>query len=65
MRPSISQAKQVAFAEEGRVVVGGSEHGVVYIFNRLSGLTLATLDHGSGMVQTIAVSSVIDFRIHS
>jgi hypothetical protein len=51
--PSISVPKQVAFGEEGKVVMGGSDNGLVYIFDRK---TLETLHHADiGLVQTIAV----------
>ncbi|KAG2358556.1 hypothetical protein BDR07DRAFT_1379317 [Suillus spraguei] len=47
--------KQVAFGEEGKVVVGGSDHGLVYIFDRKTGETLETLHHAdTGLVQTIS-----------
>lgn len=54
--PSVSVPKQVAFGEEGKVVVGGSDNGLVYIFDRKTGQTLETLHHADiGLVQTIAV----------
>ncbi|KAG1837941.1 hypothetical protein F4604DRAFT_1692017 [Suillus subluteus] len=53
--PSMSVPKQVAFGEEGKVVVGGSDHGLVYIFDRKTGQTLETLHHtDTGLVQTIS-----------
>ncbi|KAG2118593.1 hypothetical protein DEU56DRAFT_918753 [Suillus clintonianus] len=53
--PSVSVPKQVAFGEEGKVVVGGSDHGLVYIFDRKTGETLETLHHAdTGLVQTIS-----------
>ncbi|KAG1747801.1 WD40-repeat-containing domain protein [Suillus paluster] len=55
--PSVSVLKQVAFREEGKVVVGGSDHGLVYIFDRKTGQILETLHHAdTGLVQTISVS---------
>ncbi|KAG0699826.1 WD40-repeat-containing domain protein [Suillus ampliporus] len=55
--PSVSVPKQVAFGEDGKVVVGGSDHGLVYIFDRKTGETLQTLHHAdTGLVQTISVS---------
>ncbi|KAG2738850.1 hypothetical protein P692DRAFT_20646724, partial [Suillus brevipes Sb2] len=55
--PSLSVPKQVAFGEEGKVVVGGSDTGLAYIFDRKTGQVLETLHHAdAGLVQTIAVS---------
>jgi outer membrane protein assembly factor BamB len=49
--------KQVVFAEDSKVVVGGSDHGVVYVFDRDTGVSLDRLCHASGgLVQTVAVS---------
>ena len=49
--------RHVAFAESANVVVGGSDHGVVYVFDRKSGAPIDVLDHvRPGLVQTIAVS---------
>ncbi|KAG1892293.1 hypothetical protein F4604DRAFT_1672345 [Suillus subluteus] len=53
--PSMSVPKQVAFGEEGKVVVGGSDNGLAYIFDRKMGQVLETLHHAdAGLVQTIA-----------
>lgn len=50
--------KQVLFGENSKVVIGGSDHGKVYIFDRKSGSLLDTLHHAKrGLAQTIAVSS--------
>jgi hypothetical protein len=50
----------VAFGAEGRLVVGGSDNGLVYIFERKTGKLLETLHHSdAGLVQTIAVG--VDF----
>ena len=52
----IRQPKEVKFAEAGEAVVGGSDHGVVYIFGARTGIQLDVLHHGKAMmVQTIAV----------
>ncbi|KAG2109490.1 hypothetical protein BD769DRAFT_1301006, partial [Suillus cothurnatus] len=52
--PSISVPKQVAFGAKGRLVVGGSDNGLVYIFERKFGKLLETLHHSNaGLVQTI------------
>lgn len=45
------------FGEDGKVVVGGSDHGVVYVFDRRTGSQLDILHHANaGLVQTIVVS---------
>jgi hypothetical protein len=50
--------KQVMFAENSRAIVGGSDHGAVYVFDRKSGKKLAVLRHSErGLVQTITVRS--------
>jgi hypothetical protein len=55
--PTRKFPKQVAFGEMGRVVIGGSDHGVVYVFNRKTAETVQILQHGErNMVQTITVS---------
>jgi|ERR1700722_6776670 len=56
--------KQVAFLEDAEVVVGGSDHGVIYIFDRRAGKLLDMLRHAEkGLLQTIAVSGPL--RLHS
>ncbi|KAG2095495.1 hypothetical protein BD769DRAFT_1394861 [Suillus cothurnatus] len=56
---SISVPKQVAFGAEGRLVVGGSDNGLVYIFERKSGKLLETLHHSNaGLVQMIATRDI-------
>jgi hypothetical protein len=48
--------KQVAFGEDAKVVVGGSDHGVVYVFDKRTGSPLHILRHQDrGLVQTITV----------
>jgi hypothetical protein len=48
--------KQVAFGEDCKTVVGGSDHGAVYVFDRRSGECLDILHHAdAGLVQTITV----------
>jgi outer membrane protein assembly factor BamB len=48
--------RRVAFGEDSRVVVGGSDRGIVYVFDRQTGEMLDTLPHAKkGLVQTIAV----------
>jgi hypothetical protein len=48
--------KGVAFADKSRLVVGGSDHGLVYIFERKTGRVVKTLKHArKGGVETIGV----------
>ena len=54
--PKIRVPKQVVFGEECHIVVGGSDNGFVYIFERKTGWLLETLQYAkSGLVQTISV----------
>lgn len=52
-----SYGRQVAFAECGEAVVGGSDHGVVYVFGLENGEVIDKLPHGDSghLVQMIAV----------
>jgi hypothetical protein len=57
--PSRKLPKQVAFGEDSNVVVGGSDHGAIYVFDRETGSPLHVLRHGDGgMVQTVTVSGL-------
>lgn len=52
--------KQVSFGEEGSVLVGGSDHGVVYVFDTATGCPLDLIHHlDCSLVQTITVSLLI------
>jgi hypothetical protein len=52
----IREPKEVKFAEQGEIVVGGSDHGDVYIFGCRTGSQLDVIHHGKDvMVQTVAV----------
>ena len=56
--PIKTYPKGVAFANHGQAIVGGSDHGLVYIFERRSGQIITTLKHGKDEgVQTIGVSN--------
>ncbi|KAI5987195.1 hypothetical protein EDD15DRAFT_2372598 [Pisolithus albus] len=56
--PTVPVPKQVAFGEDSKLVVGGSDNGRVYLFNRKSGELLSTLHHSkAGLVQSIAVGT--------
>jgi len=58
--PKQHMIKQVALTEDSKVVVGGSDHGVVYVFDRETGSTLNTLHHADGgLVQTVTVSILL------
>ena len=55
--PKKRYPKQVAFGEDARMVVGGSDHGAVYVFDRKTGNIMDILHHADkGLVQTITVS---------
>lgn len=54
--PTVRFPKQVAFGENGRTVVGGSDHGSVYVFDRETGAPLDVLRHAEGgLAQTLTV----------
>ena len=55
--PIKTYPKGVAFVNHAQAVVGGSDHGHVYIFERKSGRMITTLKHGKDEegVQTIGV----------
>ncbi|KAI6031055.1 WD40-repeat-containing domain protein [Pisolithus microcarpus] len=62
---SIPIPKQVAFGEESKVVIGGSDTGCVYVFNRRMGALIETLRHtNTTLVQTIASVSGSTTTIH-
>lgn len=49
--------RQVALLDECKTIVSGSDHGVVYVFDRRSGDALEKLKvHPHESVQTVAVS---------
>jgi hypothetical protein len=46
----------VAFGERGHVVVGGSDHAIVYVFDQMTGNKMFELKAAEqGMVQTVTV----------
>ena len=58
--PLVPLPKQVAFGEDSRLVVGGSDNGSIYLFERRSGQLQTKLLHSKdGLVQTITV------RVHA
>ena len=55
--PSVRRTKQVVFAEDGRVVAGGSDCGTVFVFDKESGAPIDMLRHApKGMVPVVTVS---------
>jgi hypothetical protein len=56
--------KQVAFGEDAKVVVGGSDHGAIYVFDRKTGKPVQVLHHADdGLVQTITVYNRLNISI--
>ena len=56
-KPTKRFPKQVEFGEEGRILVGGSDHGTIYVFDRKTGLVMDTLNHeDDGLAQAVTVS---------
>ena len=56
-KPTKRFPKQVEFGKEGRVLVGGSDHGTIYVFDRKTGLVMDTLRHeDDGLSQIVTVS---------
>ncbi|KAF8576634.1 WD40 repeat-like protein [Ramaria rubella] len=55
-KPRQNVPKQVTFGEDGKAIVGGSDHGVTYVFDQVKGTNLDVLQHAKkGLVQTITV----------
>ncbi|KAJ7241236.1 hypothetical protein B0H12DRAFT_1237114 [Mycena haematopus] len=51
--------RQVCFSEDGGSVVIGSDHGVVYVFDRWTGETVGELETGdANWVQTVAATDI-------
>ncbi|KAI0368517.1 YVTN repeat-like/Quino protein amine dehydrogenase [Pilatotrama ljubarskyi] len=49
--------RQVHFADDAKTIVGGSDHGAVYVFDRKTGAPVDVLCHAQqGLVQTIATA---------
>ena len=61
-QPTRKVPKQVAFGERSKVIVGGSDHGAVYVFDRKTAFPLHVLSHGDGLVQTLTVGSSLRDR---
>ena len=55
--PTRTYPRGVAFANNSQAVIGGSDHGQVYIFDHRTGKVLVRLKHSrSGGVETLGVS---------
>jgi len=55
-KPLRKLPRQLAFGEDAKIVVGGSDHGVVYVFDKRTGTPHHILRHQErGLVQTITV----------
>ncbi|KAL1946016.1 hypothetical protein VTO73DRAFT_2018 [Trametes versicolor] len=56
-KPTRFLPRQVGFADDAKAIVGGSDHGAVYVFDRKTGAPLDVLRHAQqGLVQTIATT---------
>jgi WD40 repeat protein len=54
-----TRVRKVSFANQGCEVVGGSDHGIVYVFDRKEGHTIDELRIDAGeWAQTVTVSLV-------
>ena len=58
-RPMKQFPKQVGFDEDCRVLVGGSNHGTIYVFDRKTGLVVETLHHEDDVLLQALVVSII------
>ena len=55
-RPTKRFPKQVEFGEDSRVLVGGSDHGTIYVFDRKTALLVESLRHeDDGLSQALVV----------
>ena len=58
--PKKTYPKQVALAEGGTMVIGGSDNGFIYVFDKATSEWVQTLQHSSiGRVQTVTVRQAI------
>lgn len=58
------RSRNVSFHEGGRTIVTGSDHGIVYIFDRRTGDVADTIEIGvSDWVQSIAVRSTSGIQV--
>lgn len=54
--PKRTYPRQVCFAENGRALVGGSDHGKIYVFDRKTGSPIDVLSHGDERELTSTVT---------
>jgi len=60
-----SYLKGVVFADKAHAIVGGSDHGRVYIYDLKTGKMLKTLQHAQeGGVETVAVQLSVNCKDH-
>ena len=51
---------QVEFSEDSCVLVGGGNHGTIYVFDRKTALIVQTLQHeDNGLSQALTVSVIL------
>ncbi|KAI8989144.1 WD40-repeat-containing domain protein [Trametes punicea] len=63
-KPTRFVPRQVNFADDAKTIVGGSDHGAVYVFDRKTGAPLDVLRHAQqGLVQTVATTDRDGFSI--
>ena len=71
-KPTKRYLKQVVFRKNDSIIIGGSDHGAVYVFDHDTGGPMDLLHHSEhGLVQTVMVScfemsawSIITEKIH-
>ena len=54
--------KQIVFAEESTLAVGGSDNGLLHMYHITNGEEIQTLKHGAGMIfneQSIGVTPLL------
>lgn len=64
-KPKKRYPKQVEFGEDGNILVGGSDHGTIYVFDRKTGRLMETLHHDDdGLAQALTVSTTFQVVVH-
>ena len=59
-KPTKCFPKQVEFGEDSRVLVGSSDHGTIYMFDRKTVFMVETLQHeDDGLSQALTVSVIL------
>ena len=59
-KPTKRFPKQVEFGKDSRVLVGSSDHGTIYVFDRKTELMVETLQHeDDGLSQALTVSVIL------